>query len=237
MAKEICSVSTDGISYRGYAQNELMGTFGFAKTVCLLVCGRMPKDSEAEMLDALLLSAADHGEKAPSAHLATAAASTRAPLSSSVAAGLIAIGDVHGGAARECSKLLCDGLSARETVELRSREKKRVPGFGHRLYTDFDPRARMLLEKAEKLGIAGDACRKLQEIEGVLEERLGRRLVINIDGSHAAILADMGWEPDMCEAVFIIARTSGLCAHVLADRKDRRPLEFISKLQRSGNEK
>ncbi|WP_020610946.1 citrate/2-methylcitrate synthase [Sediminispirochaeta bajacaliforniensis] len=231
---DITEIGDEGIRYRGTRMDDLIGPFGFARSLGLLITGKRPTEIQARMIDALLVSAADHGEKAPSACITTSAASARASLGASVAAGLLAIGDVHGGAARQCAAMLLEAEKEKDLRKLlrrRLESGKRIPGFGHRIYREKDPRATLLLQLAAELGLAGRCCGLLQETERLLPELIGKTLVINIDGAHGAILADLGWEPSMCEALFIIARSAGLCAHALADFSSRRPLQFISELQ------
>jgi citrate synthase len=215
---------------------KLGGSFGFARTLTLLLTGSDPSRDEAEMVDALLVSAADHGPKAPSAHVALAVSSTRASLSASVAAGLLTLGDVHGGAAGKTSAMLlkavADGKSAPEVITEAKRNGLRIPGFGHRLYREADPRSLFLMRKASELGLAGPCCTLARDMVREIPPILGKSLVLNIDGAHGAILADMGWSPDMCEALFITARTAGLCAHVIEDRDRGKPLQFLTEVQK-----
>lgn len=239
MDNSMTQIDASGIRYRNIAMQDLFGSFGFARTVSLLVARKKPSDSEAEILDMLLVSAADHGEKAPSAHVAVSAASCRASLSASVSAGLITIGDFHGGAARRTADMLAAGLALKKPLKDAAKEivldffKKgiKVPGLGHRHYKEKDPRAELLLTKARALGIAGDCCCLISEIRKQAEVIFCRPLPINIDGAQGAILSDLGWTPDQCEAVFIIARTAGLCARVLEEREKGKPLRFLSGIQ------
>lgn len=233
--KPVTEVRAEGLQYRGVSLEKLGGSFGFARTLALLLTGRDLSPGEAEMVDALLVSAADHGPKAPSAYVALAVSSTRASLSASVAAGLLTLGDVHGGAARQTSSMLLKavegGKKAREVITELSQKGQRIPGFGHRLYRTADPRSLFLMGKAEELALAGPCCSLALELEREIPLLLGKKLVLNIDGAHGAILTDMGWGPDMCEALFITARTAGLCAHVIEDREQGKPLQFLTAVQ------
>ena len=84
---------------RGYDITALMRQAGFVEMVFLLHRGRLPSEAERRLLDALLVASADHGAGAPSCATARLAASgNRASLSAAIAAGILAIGDEHGGA-------------------------------------------------------------------------------------------------------------------------------------------
>ncbi len=92
---------------RGYDITDLMRQAGFVDTVFLLHRGRLPSAAERRLLDAVLVASADHGPGAPSCATARLAASgNRESLSAAVAAGMLAIGDEHGGAGETCMKLI-----------------------------------------------------------------------------------------------------------------------------------
>src|SRR4029453_4206256 len=92
---------------RGYDITQLMRQAGFVETVFLLHRGRLPTDAERRLLDALLVASGGPGAGAPSCAAARLAASgNRASLSAAVAAGILAIGDEHGGAAEVLMNLI-----------------------------------------------------------------------------------------------------------------------------------
>ena len=235
----ITRITQDEIYFRGRALSSLVPGATFPDVAFLLISGREPERNEAVLFDALLTSAIDHGARAPSAHVTSAVASTRARLGASVAAGLLAIGDIHGGAAAACAELLqlvvgSDGdEKERARLVLAAAEERgiRVPGYGHRVYRTADPRVRLLMDLARTEGVYGDHCAVAEAVERELTRTRDNPLIMNIDGAHGAILSDIGWNPQQCETVFIIARTVGLCAHALRIGTDTRPLEFLTALQ------
>src|ERR1700687_921961 len=96
---------------RGYDVTALMTRAGFTDTVFLLHQGRLPNPGEKRLLDAILVAVADHGAGAPSCAAARLAASgNRQSLSAAVAAGILAIGDEHGGAGSACMELIAAGV-------------------------------------------------------------------------------------------------------------------------------
>src|SRR5579872_5621158 len=106
---------------RGYDVTALMGRVGFTDTIFLLHQGRLPAQGERRLLDAILVAVADHGAGAPSCATARLAASgNRQSLSAAIAAGILAIGDEHGGAGSACMELIAEGLelASREDIPL-----------------------------------------------------------------------------------------------------------------------
>src|SRR5436190_9487242 len=145
---------------RGYDVLELMKQGTFTDMIFLLHHTRLPTDGERRLIDAILIGGADHGPGAPSCAAARLAASgNRQSLSAAVAAGILAIGDEHGGAGSACMELIAEGVerSARESISLEETarritaeakaQKRRVPGFGHRVHS-HDPRTDVLFGMA-----------------------------------------------------------------------------------------
>src|SRR5689334_17930282 len=131
------------IRYRGHNVASLMRNATFTDIIFLLHQGRLPDARERRILDAILLSSADHGSGAPSCATARLAASgNRQSLSAAVAAGVLAIGDEHGGAGSACMEMIAAGVAraAADAVDLEAAASrlvadvkaagKRVPGFG-----------------------------------------------------------------------------------------------------------
>src|ERR1700678_1681816 len=128
----------------GYDVTDLMTRVDFTDTIFLLHRGRLPNFGERRMLNAVLIAVADHGAGAPSCAAARLAASgNRQSLSAAVAAGILAIGDEHGGAGSSCMEMIAAGVelartdsisieeAARRIVAEAVANKKRLPGLGH----------------------------------------------------------------------------------------------------------
>src|SRR2546421_10526601 len=97
---------------RGHDVLDLMQRASFTDLIFLLHHERLPSPGERRLLDALLIGVADHGAGAPSCAAARLAASgNRSSISSAVAAGILAIGDDHGGAGSNCMELIAEGLA------------------------------------------------------------------------------------------------------------------------------
>ena len=134
-------------------------------------------------------------------------------MNTSVAAGISALGDKHGGAIEECMELLQSDKTAEQIAEEKMERGDKIPGLGHKVYKDEDPRSRKMLDKAKSLGLKSEFTEKMLKIQEIFgEEKVD--LVLNVDGAIAGIMSDLGFEPELGKGFFIIARTPGLVAHV-----------------------
>ncbi len=201
----------------GYALEELMAKKSFSEVIFLLLKGQLPSDQESKMMDALLVSVVDHGPGVASALAARISASAKNPMHASVAAGLLGMGDRHGVVISQAMDFFKSNLQEKNIVDflrdMKSR-KQYVMGYGHKIFTDEDPRAKKLFEIARELGIYGDHCRFSEDIEVALSEISSRKLPLNADGAIAAILCDMGFDHNVGDGFFIMSRVPGLVAHV-----------------------
>jgi citrate synthase len=233
------------IRLRGYDIAALMTGRTFTDTIFLLHQGRLPSAAERRLLDAMLTGVADHGAGAPSCAAARLALSgNRQSLSAAVAAGILAVGDDHGGAGLGCMELIAEGLqlartqslslpdaAARVVAEART-AGRRLPGFGHRVHAT-DPRTAILFDLAREGGIAGDGVAFLQALEQAIRSAV-KPLPINIDGALAAVLHDMGFAPAFGRLVFIIGRVAGLAAEVHEELTREKPMRIRIPLEYDG---
>lgn len=188
----------------------------FSDAVFLVLSGRKPSDDESELFSTVLSSCVDHGVGNPSTVSARTVQSGGNKPNTSIAAGIMAMGDSHGGAITPCMKMLRDEEPG-AAVESRLESGEKVPGLGHKVYEDGDPRAERILELAGELELSGEYIQRLQEVQKALEDRKVW-LPVNVDGAVAAVLLEMGWDPKLGNSVFIVARTPGLAAHVAEEQ-------------------
>src|SRR5438874_13820956 len=140
----IVDAGPDHIRIRGHDVLDLMRGATFTDLIFLLHHQRVPTAAERRLIDAILVGSADHGAGAPSCAAARLAASgNRQSPSAAIAAGILAIGDEHGGAGSACMELIAAGLeravreaisieeTALRTIEEARLRKKRLPGLGH----------------------------------------------------------------------------------------------------------
>src|SRR3954465_8259530 len=107
----IVDAGPDHIRVRGHDVLDLMRQATFTDLIFLLHHDRLPSVGERRLLGAILIGVADHGAGAPSCAAARLAVSgNRQSLSAAIAAGILTIGDEHGGAGSGCMELIAEGL-------------------------------------------------------------------------------------------------------------------------------
>lgn len=232
----IVSADASSIRVRGYDVLELSAKASFTDLIFLLHRGRLPSGGERRLLDMILIGGADHGAGAPSCAAARLSASgNRQSMAANVAAGLLAMGEEHGGAGTACMEMIAAGLerrrlesittedAARRVVTDAKASGKRLPGFGHRVHATVDPRVAPMFEAARHYSVAGDGVRFLEAMAPVVAELI-KPLPINIDGALAALLYDMGFEPRAGMLMFLISRVAGITAEVAEEYERERPM-------------
>jgi citrate synthase len=214
-----------------------MGNVSFGQAVYLIIRGELPSEAVGRLMDAIIVSSIDHGATPPSVLAARTVASTGGTLSASVAAGIMAINEFHGGAIETCARQLghivhrChasgDEMSmvATALIDEMKQAGERMSGFGHRIHTN-DPRTVRLFDLADAAGVAGKHVEAARAVEQVFRAS-GKPLPINVDGAIGAILADMGFAPEVMNGIFMIARTPGLVAHVVEEKTREKPMRRI----------
>ena len=190
----------------------------FSEMIFELLSGKRPSISQEKLFETILNISIDHGGETPSAIETIKSAKDGKTISESVASGILQINDLHGGAIEPAMELLYranrEKLTAKSIVQEYIKQEKRIPGFGHRIY-EVDPRSQLLFKMAKKEKISQTYINIALSIEKELKAAKGKALPVNIDGAIAAILCAFGWDTKLGKAVFIIARTPGLCAQFL----------------------
>lgn len=233
-------VQADATSIRilGYDVVDLSARASFTDLIFLLHRGRLPSDGERRLLDAILIGGADHGAGSPSCAAARLAASgNRQSMSAALAAGILTMGEEHGGAGGRCMEMIAAGLermhregialeeAARRVVAEARAGRKRLPGFGHRVHTAVDPRVGPLFAMARAHGVAAHGVAFIEAVEHAIAAAV-KPLPINIDGALAALLHDMGFAPSAGMLMFLISRTAGLTAEIVEEYTREKPMRI-----------
>jgi citrate synthase len=215
----IGSSTADTITVAGQdLAGDLMGHMTLTELAYLLIVGRVPTPGERRIVDAVLVSLADHGITPSS--LAARLTYTGAPeaIQGAVASGLLSAGSVFLGPAGDTAQFLSEVLAgdgdARRAVAACIAAGRRVPGLGHPVHKHADPRTTRLYVLAEEEGVLGPHLRLLRVVADEYAAQAGRRLPINGAGAAGAALADVGFPPASVRGVVLIARTAGLVAHL-----------------------
>ncbi len=191
-------------------------------------------------MDRILILHADHEQNASTSTVRMVGSTGTDPYAS-LAAGVAALwGPAHGGANEAVLKML-DGIGHKDRIpdfiaKVKDRNANvRLMGFGHRVYKNFDPRAKIMQatchEVLRELGIENDMQLDMAiELERIaLEDPYfhERKLYPNVDFYSGIILKAMGIPTCMFTALFAVARTSGWISHWLEMNKD--PLQRIGR--------
>ncbi len=184
-------------------------------------------DPEIEnALNLIFILHADH-EQNCSTSTVRMVGSSKANLFASCAAGVCALwGPLHGGANVEVldmlEKIHAGGMTAEKYIELSKKKDNniRLMGFGHRVYKNYDPRAKMLQSVCErvlkKLNVKDpllDIARKLEELALKDDYFVARKLYPNVDFYSGMIMRAMGIPTNMFTVLFAIGRLPGWIAH------------------------
>ncbi|MFP5257549.1 MAG: citrate synthase [Acidobacteriota bacterium] len=190
-----------------------------------------PTPQAVAALSLFLVVHADH-EQNCSCSTVRMVGSTKANLFASVSSGICALwGRLHGGANAAVIQMLTQMLEGRYKVktflEMVKRKETRLMGFGHRVYKNFDPRARVLKKAADNLLLQSGLADPLMEIAQELEETAlhddyfqSRSLYPNVDFYSGIILRALGIPVNMFPVMFAIGRLPGWIAHWQEENRD-----------------
>jgi citrate synthase len=221
-----------------FPDNRLAYVGNFLRLMFATPCEEYEVDDVVEKaIDLLLILHADH-EQNCSTSTVRLVGSSLANLFAAISAGINALwGPRHGGANQEVIEMLQaiarEGISAREFVErAKSRDDtSRLMGFGHRVYKNFDPRAKIIkkatFDVLDRLGVKS----RLLEIAIELEELalkddyfIERRLYPNVDFYSGVIYTAIGTPDNMFTALFALGRLPGWIAQWLELHEDRQKI-------------
>ena len=226
MWKTRISTHIDKKAYvRGYPLEDLIGNLSFSEAIYMILKGELPTDKERKILDVIFVSVIEHSIAPPSALAARAVISGGNSLHVGVGAGILAFGEAHGGALEGAMRFFQENVDKNpyQVVKEYFENRKRIAGYGHKYFKDFDPRAKKIIEYAEKLGFNGKFLKFALEVEKAIEEIKGKKLILNVDGAIAAVVSEMGFDWRLGKGFFIIGRVPGLVAHAYEELVYEKP--------------
>ena len=232
---------------------DLMGKVSFTELMLLQLTGQTPTPAQVTILDAVLVTIMEHG-LVPSA-IVTRLTHYGAPESvqGAIVAGLLGVGDRFAGTASECAQLLekivAAAVDERATVAVDlvkdyRAHKRPLPGFGHPIHRDLDPRSRRLVDivraanaatasaggsgtsGAAASGAIGTAAHSsapagagqyisaLEHLEQAVLTVVGKRIVTNVSAAIAVALCEAGVPSKVSRGVVLTARCAGLVGHL-----------------------
>jgi citrate synthase len=197
-----------------------------ASNFLYMLFGRKPTDLAAKAMDTALILHADH-ELNASTFAARVTVATLSDIYSGVVSGVGTLkGPLHGGANVGVIRMLLevgDVERAEAWIKNALAQKRRIMGFGHRVYNTEDPRATHLRRLSEALGREVGQTRWYEMsriIERVMKEQKG--LNANVDFYSASTYYAMGIDPDLYTPIFVVSRVSGWTAHILEQQANNR---------------
>jgi citrate synthase len=193
----------------------------------------------AHALDVLFILHADHEQNCGTTAMRTVASAHADPYSCVAAAAAALYGPRHGGA-NEAVIAMLNQIGSVDAVDDYVKRVKtgevKLQGFGHRVYKNYDPRAKIIKETADEVfAITGrnpllDIALKLEDVALSDEYFTSRRLYPNVDFYSGLIYQAMGFPTDMFTVLFAIPRVSGWLAHWVElleqDQKIARPRQL-----------
>ncbi len=205
-----------------YPRNDLSYAANFLNMIFAVPCEEYHVSPTLEKaMDLIFTLHADHEQNASTSTVRLAGSSGANPFAC-IAAGIASLwGPAHGGANEACLKMLEEIGTKDRIPEFVNRAKDksdpfRLMGFGHRVYKNFDPRAKVMRKTAHKvlgeLGIDDPLLEVAMELEKLaLEDEyfIAKKLYPNVDFYSGIILKAMGFPTEMFTVLFALARTSG----------------------------
>ena len=205
-----------------YPDNDLNYTENFMNMLWKMVEPKyLANPVLARALDILFILHADHEQNCSASTMRAVGSAHTDPFLTTAAAAAALAGPLHGGANEEVLKML-DEIGSKDNVSAYIKKIKdghgKLMGFGHRVYKNYDPRAKIIKWTAEQVfEVTGrntklDIALELERIALEDEYFIKRKLYPNVDFYSGIIYQAMGFKPEMFTVLFAIPRTAGWLA-------------------------
>lgn len=220
------------INVRGYALQEIIEKLTFAETVFLTISGELPTQSQAVVFNAVLNSIVEHGFYAPTTlAVRVIASATPESIMPALAGSLLTVGSItvspqHTGELIEQGMCRIDEGAERQTavrdvVDSLVDSGRRMPGVGHPLHPEGDPRAISLAEVVRKNGLRTSRTEFFESVRDAFVDRVQRPLPVNVDGAMGCALSELGFSPKSMPGIAAISFMPGLIAHAVEESSGR----------------
>jgi citrate synthase len=212
---------------KGKAIIEADKSLSHAGNFLWMLNGEKPSETATRALDIALILHADH-ELNASTFAARVIAATLADMHSAITGAIGALsGPLHGGANEATMHLLyaieAEAADPVEYVKKMFAEKKKISGFGHRVYHTEDPRATHLRRMSEELGRTAGSTKWFDMSHQIeLFVKAEKKLNANVDFYSASTYTTLGIDIDLFTPIFAVSRIAGWAAHVLEQHDDNR---------------
>ncbi|PND33457.1 citryl-CoA lyase [Achromobacter pulmonis] len=231
---DIGYTTIDSIVVRGLdLSKEIIGKFDFVDMIYHTTFERLPTAREKIMVNAILVTTADHGITPSSLAARLTYAGAPEAMQAAVAAGLLGAGSVFLGTMQNAAEMLTEAArelgpdagdeavrdAARELIRRYKQERRALYGVGHPIHVNGDPRVATLRELSRAHDYYGVHWRLMDAVSQVLSAESKKNLPVNAVGAIASIIADMELDPMVARGLALVGRSAGLLAHLMEERK------------------
>ena len=217
--------------------NDLIGEVTFGELAFWLLTLQRPTTGQRRVFEAVLVALADHGFTPTAIAARLIYLSAPDAVQGALAAGLLGGGSRYLGVTEDTGRFLAETLRgaavppsdddgwnrlAEQAVSARAAGEQPIPGLGHPVHKDGDPRTPRIIEIARAEGVYGPHLALFEAIGRVHAGILGKQLPLNGAGVCGAALADLGLAPELLRGTALLARCAGLLGHIAEEI--RRPV-------------
>ena len=228
--------------------DDLLGRVTFGELAYWMVTKRRPTDGQRVMFEAVLVALADHGFTPTAIAARVTLLSAPDSIQGAIAAGLLGGGSRFLGVTEDAAVFLHETLSAlehiptddsawddvaRRVVGDTRAEGRFVPGLGHPVHKQQDPRTARLFELARAHDVYGNHLALFEAIGRVAEDVLGRHLPLNGAGVCGAVLADIDFPIGLARGAAILARCAGLLGQLAEELDDPIGMDIYTNIDRN----
>ncbi|WP_158845488.1 citryl-CoA lyase [Saccharothrix deserti] len=215
---------------------DLLGRVGFGELAFWLVTLRRPNAGEVRLFESVLVALADHGFTPTAIAARMTLLSAPESLQGAIAAGLLGGGSRFLGVTEDTGRFLAETLAAHSgpqptterqwddlaaaAIRQRRADGKLVPGLGHPVHKQQDPRTPVIIGIAKETGLHGPHLALFEAVGRVAPEVLGRALPLNGAGVCGAALADLGLPVELLRGFALLARAAGLLGHLAEELRN-----------------
>ena len=230
--------TVDTISLMGRdLSGELIGKVSFGELAYELITLQKPSSGQTRVFEAVLVALADHGFTPTAIAARLTFLSAPDSIQGALAAGLLGGGSRFLGVSEDTGAFLADAIRgldqlpsddagweavAADAIRARRADGKFVPGLGHHIHKQGDPRTPVLVAIAREEGTYGAHLALFEAVGRVAPDVLGKSLPLNGAGVCGAVLADLGIPLEILRGVVLLARCAGLLGQLAEEI--RRPI-------------
>lgn len=227
---------------------DLLGKISFGELAYWLVANRRPTEGQRVMFEAVLVALADHGFTPTAIAARVTLLSAPESIQGALAAGLLGGGSRFLGVTEDAAGFLATAITAldplptddagwdavaRDVVAAQQASNRFVPGLGHPVHKQGDPRTPVLIALARTNGQYGPHLALFEAVGRVHPELLGRSLPLNGAGVCGAVLADIDVPLGVIRGVALLARCAGLLGHLAEEQRDPVGMDIYTTIDRN----